>query len=75
MKDTSSIIAYMHCVKCTDENRATDKTNLGLIDPHTLRYWCNRHNIKIADFELLNPIKPRCDICGEEIGTDHHLKH
>lgn len=74
-EDASEIVAYMHCVRCTDEDKPTNQVSLGLIDPHTLRYWCDRHNMKIADFELLNPITPRCDICGEDIGPDHHLKH
>ena len=74
-EDASKIIAYMHCVKCTEENHATDKVVLGLIDPYTLRIWCSRHNMKIADFELKTPITPYCDVCGEEIGPDHHLKH
>lgn len=71
MSHPSKIISFMACRKCAESGQRTNRTATGLIDAWTIRLWCERHNMLIADFTLAAPIPPRCDVCGEEIGPDH----
>jgi len=67
----SGIIAFMACVRCAEEN-GPFRIQAGLINPYTLRLWCRRHDLLIADFTLMTPLVPRCDVCDEEIlGPGH----
>lgn len=74
MTHPSKIISFMACRRCTEQDKRT-RISAGLIDPYTLRLWCDRHNMLIAEFTLAIPVTPRCDICGEEIGLNHEHKH
>jgi ribosomal protein S27E len=67
---TKDILSFIHCKSCI-EKRRKDKLEIGLTDPFTLRVWCVRCNKLTADFTMAEPIIPRCDICGEEIGPGH----
>jgi len=71
----SKIISFMACRRCNESGKPTNRTSMGLIDAWTLRLWCDRHNMLIADFTLAKPVTPRCDVCGEDIGPNHEHKH
>ncbi len=51
--DHSKIVSFMTCRRCTELGKRS-KTVAGLIDPYTMRLWCERHNMLIADFTLAN---------------------
>ena len=67
----SEILSFFHCRRCSERGKRTDRVSMGLIDPLTLRIWCERCNMRIGDFTLAKPIAMQCDHCGEPIGPDH----
>jgi len=70
MSEQNGILSFMACRRCVESGKRS-QTVAGLTDPFTLRLWCERHNMLIADFTLAEPIKPYCEICDEEIGPNH----
>jgi hypothetical protein len=63
---SSEILMFMHCRQCLAElpkltaPRDWAMVEVGLTDPHTLRVWCRRHEILIADFRIEHTRMPDC---------------
>lgn len=73
------IIAYVACNKCHAEARALGKSVrryqrlvVGLVDPATVRVWCDRHDMLVRDYPLAEAtVGLRCGECGEPLGPGH----
>lgn len=66
----SGIKAFMHCASCVNEARRA-RITVGLVDPITMRIWCNNCNRLVADFELAERQEVRCDVCQKPIDDNH----
>jgi hypothetical protein len=64
----AGIVIYLHCSKCIEEGHPPDLA-AGLthgVEPK-LRLWCERHSMRLIDFELLDPpYDLHCKCCGEQ---------
>lgn len=69
----SGIKAFMHCAACVQDRRRA-RIAVGLVDPVTIRIWCNNCNKLVTEFILAEPEEVRCDHCGLPI-DDNHRHH
>ncbi len=67
---SSGIQSFVHCATCFNAERR-ERLKIGLIDPITVRIWCQTCDKLVVDFEITKPRELRCDICGGLIGPNH----
>jgi hypothetical protein len=66
MSDRSEIVSFMHCGRCIRERGRAGIYEVGLVDEWTLRVWCSVCDNLVGDFDLANPMEPRCDMHEED---------